>query len=127
MTSMRRTYRSIRDVSPRQLPTNHDYAVSTREYQSDQPSRQPHRPPPRLPDQINVRRPGRLRRPRYCGGLLDGLNDDAEELTQRSDLTGRSISEVGVTAKWTNHGAGHLRERQPWRERHGIKQQMPAT
>jgi hypothetical protein len=24
--------------SPRQLPTHHDYAVSTREYQSDQPS-----------------------------------------------------------------------------------------
>ena len=24
--------------SPRQLPTDHDYAVSTREYQSDQPS-----------------------------------------------------------------------------------------
>jgi hypothetical protein len=27
-----------RDISPRQLPTDHDYAVSTREYQSDQPS-----------------------------------------------------------------------------------------
>jgi hypothetical protein len=27
-----------RDASPRQLPTDHDYAVSTREYQSDQPS-----------------------------------------------------------------------------------------
>ena len=30
--------------SPRQLPTNHDYAVSTREYQSDQPSQQLPRP-----------------------------------------------------------------------------------
>ena len=30
---------STRAVSPRQLPTDHDYAVSTREYQSDQPSR----------------------------------------------------------------------------------------
>ena len=27
-----------REASPRQLPTDHDYAVSTREYQSDQPS-----------------------------------------------------------------------------------------
>ena len=27
-----------RAFSPRQLPTDHDYAVSTREYQSDQPS-----------------------------------------------------------------------------------------
>ena len=27
---------STRAVSPRQLPTDHDYAVSTREYQSDQ-------------------------------------------------------------------------------------------
>jgi hypothetical protein len=25
------------------------------------------------------------------------------------------------------HGAGHLRERQAWRERHGIEQQPPAT
>ena len=30
---------STRAASPRQLPTDHDYAVSTREYQSDQPSR----------------------------------------------------------------------------------------
>jgi hypothetical protein len=30
--------------SPRQLPTDHDYAVSTREYQSDQPSRKLPRP-----------------------------------------------------------------------------------
>jgi hypothetical protein len=35
--------------------------------------------------------------------------------------------EVGVMAKWTNRGAGHHRERQPWRERHGTEQQMPAT
>jgi hypothetical protein len=28
-----------RAFSPRQLPTDHDYAVPTREYQSDQPSR----------------------------------------------------------------------------------------
>jgi hypothetical protein len=28
-----------RATSPRRLPTDHDYAVSTREYQSDQPSR----------------------------------------------------------------------------------------
>ena len=27
-----------RDLSQRQLPTDHDHAVSTREYQSDQPS-----------------------------------------------------------------------------------------
>jgi hypothetical protein len=27
-----------RDVSQRQLPTDHDHAVPTREYQSDQPS-----------------------------------------------------------------------------------------
>jgi hypothetical protein len=31
-----------------QLPTDHDYAVPTREYQSDQASRQPTRPPPML-------------------------------------------------------------------------------
>src|SRR6185436_10604857 len=30
---------STRVPSPRSLPTDHDYAVSTREYQSDQPSR----------------------------------------------------------------------------------------
>ena len=30
---------STRALSPRQLPTDHDYAVPTREYQSDQPSR----------------------------------------------------------------------------------------
>ena len=39
---------STRALSPRQLPTDHDYAVPTREYQSDQPSRQPTRPPPML-------------------------------------------------------------------------------
>jgi len=32
---------STRATSPRQLPTDHDYAVPTREYQSDQPSRSP--------------------------------------------------------------------------------------
>lgn len=31
-----------RALSPRQLPTDHDHAVSTREYQSDQSSRQLH-------------------------------------------------------------------------------------
>ena len=36
--SMRQAFRQTRDPSPRQLPTDHDYAVSTREYQSDQPS-----------------------------------------------------------------------------------------
>jgi hypothetical protein len=30
--------RQTRDVSPRQLPTDHDYAVPTRECQGDQPS-----------------------------------------------------------------------------------------
>lgn len=38
-----------RVVSPRSLPTDHDYAVPTREYQSDQPSRQSPRPPSMLP------------------------------------------------------------------------------
>jgi hypothetical protein len=38
-----------RAISPRQLPTDHDYAVSTREYQSDQPSRLPPRPLLALP------------------------------------------------------------------------------
>jgi hypothetical protein len=37
---------STRAFSPRQLPTDHDYAVSTREYQADQPSRFASRPPP---------------------------------------------------------------------------------
>ena len=37
-SSMREAFRQTRDSSPRQLPTDHDYAVSTREYQSDQPS-----------------------------------------------------------------------------------------
>jgi hypothetical protein len=32
---------STRAASPRQLPTDHDYAVATREYQSDQPSHLP--------------------------------------------------------------------------------------
>ena len=36
-------------LSPRQLPTDHDYAVSTREYQSDQPSRKLPRPRLTLP------------------------------------------------------------------------------
>jgi hypothetical protein len=36
--SMRPAFRQTRVSSPRQLPTDHDYAVSTREYQSDQPS-----------------------------------------------------------------------------------------
>jgi hypothetical protein len=35
---MRRACGPTRAVSPRQLPTDHDYAVATREYQSDQPS-----------------------------------------------------------------------------------------
>ena len=46
-----RSSNRTRAFSPRQLPTDHDYAVSTREYQSDQPSRQPPRPrlaPPSL-------------------------------------------------------------------------------
>jgi|ERR1017187_5809145 hypothetical protein len=30
-----------RDISQRQLPTDHDYAVSTREYQTDQSSLKP--------------------------------------------------------------------------------------
>jgi hypothetical protein len=36
--TMRPAFRQTRVASPRQLPTDHDYAVSTREYQSDQPS-----------------------------------------------------------------------------------------
>ena len=39
---------STRATSPRQLPTDHDYAVPTREYQSDQPSRSPLRLSPVL-------------------------------------------------------------------------------
>jgi len=35
---MRPAFGQTRVPSPRQLPTDHDYAVSTREYQSDQPS-----------------------------------------------------------------------------------------
>src|ERR1051325_5346559 len=38
---MRQDSIRTRVVSPRQLPTDHDYAVSTREYQSDQPSLPP--------------------------------------------------------------------------------------
>ena len=38
---MRRAYGQTRATSPRQLPTDHDYAASTREYQSDQPSQKP--------------------------------------------------------------------------------------
>ena len=37
-TSMRQVLCLTRGFSPRQLPTDHDYAVSTRGYQSDQPS-----------------------------------------------------------------------------------------
>ena len=39
---------STRAMSPRPLPTDHDDAVSTREYQRDQPSQQPTRPPSML-------------------------------------------------------------------------------
>ncbi len=35
---MRQAFRVTRAFSPRQLPRDHDYPVSTREYQSDQPS-----------------------------------------------------------------------------------------
>jgi len=38
---MRQDLIRTRVFSPRQLPTDHDCAVSTREYQSDQPSRSP--------------------------------------------------------------------------------------
>lgn len=37
-STMRQAFGQTRDLSPRQLPTDHDYAASTREYQSDQPS-----------------------------------------------------------------------------------------
>ena len=37
-STMRQALGRTRDVSPRQLPTDHDYAVPTREYQGDQPS-----------------------------------------------------------------------------------------
>src|SRR6516225_644752 len=37
-STMRQAPCQTRVPSPRQLPTDHDYAVSTREYQSDQPS-----------------------------------------------------------------------------------------
>jgi hypothetical protein len=36
--AMRQAFGQTRAISPRQLPTDHDYAASTREYQSDQPS-----------------------------------------------------------------------------------------
>src|SRR5712691_2992803 len=36
-----RLHSPIRVLSPRQLPTDHDYAVPTRGYQSDQPSHLP--------------------------------------------------------------------------------------
>jgi len=35
---MRKVYGLTRADCPRQLPTDHDYAASTREYLSDQPS-----------------------------------------------------------------------------------------
>jgi hypothetical protein len=38
-----------RAISPRQLPTDHDYAVSTREYQTDQSSQKLPRPLRALP------------------------------------------------------------------------------
>ena len=37
-TSMRQAFARFASFSPRQLPTDHDYAASTREYQGDQPS-----------------------------------------------------------------------------------------
>jgi len=39
---------------------------------------------------------------------------------------GAANNEGGVTAKSTNHGAGHLREGHPWPERHDTEQQSPA-
>ena len=38
---MRPAFRQARVTGPRQLPTDHDYAVSTREYQSDHRRRSP--------------------------------------------------------------------------------------
>src|SRR5256885_12840219 len=46
---MRQASGRTRDPSPRQLPTDHDHdgeLRSIREYQSDQPSMRPPRPPP---------------------------------------------------------------------------------
>src|ERR1700730_16257798 len=79
---------SIRAPSPRQLPTDHDYAVSTREYQSDQPSRSPLRPPPmlRIFESGACHDPAVGAGPAVEGGLLVGLDDGAEndeEIKQR--------------------------------------------
>jgi hypothetical protein len=72
-----RSSNRTRAFSPRQLPTDHDYAVSTREYQSDQPSRQP--PRPRL-------------------APSSPLEPEEEKPKQRYCLTGRFISELGSGA-----------------------------
>jgi hypothetical protein len=53
MNPLRSVFGPTRVLSPRKLPTDHDYAASTREYQSDQPSRQASRPPLALPSRRN--------------------------------------------------------------------------
>ncbi len=79
---------STRAFSPRQLPTDDDYAVSTREYQSDQPSRSALRPPPML----RILEIGRVMTwPSVCApllreALLAGLDDGAEAM-KRSNKT----------------------------------------
>jgi len=60
-----------RAYNPRQLRTDHDYAASTCEYQSDQPSRKPPRPRPALPPK-----------------------SEKKEENSCSQLTGHSISEL---------------------------------
>ena len=65
----------IRAPSTRQLPTDHDHAASTREHQSDQPSR---KPPRLLPDLLHLEAKPRQRTPvlltsRSTSGVADRL------------------------------------------------------
>ena len=62
-----------RDTSPRQLPTDHDHAVPTREYQTDQSSLKP----ARLLLELSS---------------INGKSNDKNNATNVQGLTGHSIS-----------------------------------
>ena len=74
-----------RVLSPRQLPTDHDHAVSTREYQSDQSSRLP----------LGCGRPGC---PESCSKLTSG-NVFPLRRPSRSSLHARTVLAVKGTLR----------------------------
>ena len=97
---MRPAFARLANFSPGQLPTDHDYAVSTREYQTDQPSQ-------KLPRSATGSVLTEARFPFFSGvsesrPRRQGFADAAQP--QRAlDRCGRSqnlLSKKGKAAKW---------------------------